>query len=110
MQLFSSSTHPSPKTVTYGRDSLLRVNQAHLLETDPGSNEPLHYHKKSIQTFIVTAGLLIVEVEGQEITLSEKQILQIEPGEQYRVVRHIGDTNYIVVGTHNEEGDRVQPS
>ncbi|MEI7579249.1 MAG: hypothetical protein WCJ58_04385 [bacterium] len=63
-------------------------------------NEKLHCHLESYTYFITIQGEGYLEVEGEEIHLTEAAVIEIAPGEKYRVLRSGEDTfAWIVVGT-----------
>lgn len=68
----------------------------------------MHYHKESIEFYIVFKGELVIDVEGQEFILNENKMLMVEPKEKH-MVKEITKTPlaYIVFATVKNPEDKV---
>lgn len=70
--------------------------------------EPLHFHKKATTFFLVLSGSGVVEVEGKEVEVKEKQLLQIDPGEKYKVLgAKQTPFSWVVISTNKDPKDRM---
>jgi mannose-6-phosphate isomerase-like protein (cupin superfamily) len=90
----------------------------HLVRTDvlsiieermpPGTSEIRHYHQKANQFFYVLRGILQIDVEGNDLTLSAGQGLHIEAGQRHQVFnRSTSDVEFLVVSNPPSHGDRI---
>lgn len=70
--------------------------------------DKLHYHQKGVVFILVLEGSGLVEVEGEELTISENEVLRISPGEKYR---HTGAAetpfSWITICTSKDPKDKV---
>lgn len=93
----------------YGKreDIKLRINYGELKRKSQ-INDPLHYHKKSTQFFLVIQGKILVEVDNKKMTFSSGCVYEITPKTKYRVLSSLTEvSSYIVIGTENKVSDRV---
>lgn len=68
-------------------------------DDDLGAEDP-HYSKQGYKYFVVVQGTLELEVEGERVTVGQRQTLMIEPGEVHRTVRLIqSPCVFVVFGT-----------
>lgn len=111
-RLHKQHPHRISEAITYGdREEIsLRINKVVLAAEQTTPTEPPHYHKESRQFFVVISGTLLVEVGEMTHTVTPESALEVEPGEVYRVTGHEGNTTFLVIGTTNQEGDRVELS
>ena len=85
----------------------LRINLS-INDSEVDLQEPLHYHKESAQLFLVVEGSVTIEVEGERFNVTPDKLLEIEPGAKYRVIQVSKNSKWLVIGTVNKEGDRVE--
>lgn len=50
------------------------------------SGEPVHYHKQATTYILVLEGSGFVEINGEKITVAQDELLEIAPGEHYRML------------------------
>lgn len=75
-------------------------------EDYPG--EPLHYHKQAITYMLVLKGSGYVEVEGEKVLVQKDELLEIAPGEKYKMIG--GEDlpfQWVTISTNKEPGDKV---
>lgn len=108
MKIHKKYEHHSKGTFYYGKreEIPLRINLSSFSSIK--MTDPLHFHKKSTQFFLVVEGEITLEVNGKSVTLSKDNLLEIVPKEKYRVRRVKKGSKYVVIGTKNAEGDRVE--
>jgi mannose-6-phosphate isomerase-like protein (cupin superfamily) len=74
----------------------------------PGTSEVRHYHREANQFFYVLRGVLQIDLEGTELTLSAGQGLHIEAGKRHQVHnRSASDVEFLVISNPPSHGDRV---
>lgn len=104
--------HSRDSNVGYwgNRDEIsIRVNYGNILESNVDIGDPLHGHKIGIQHFFVIHGELVVEVEGNLVSVNKENALEISPSTPYRVLHaSVVPCEYIVVCTVNDATDRVE--
>lgn len=61
------------------------------------SGEPLHFSEGQKKLYITHSGQAVLEVNGEEITMTPDQMIVINPGEQHRVLRVITRISFTVV-------------
>lgn len=67
-----------------------------------------HYHKQGFIYIVVIQGSGQIEVNGQPITISQNQVLAIEPGEVYRYLAVIDKPfQWITFCTSKDAEDKV---
>lgn len=73
----------------------------------PHTNEEKHYHEKSQQFFYILTGVATFELNGEMISISAGEGLQVEPGIFHRI---FNDTNndlyFLVISQPTTKGDR----
>jgi mannose-6-phosphate isomerase-like protein (cupin superfamily) len=76
--------------------------------TDNPQIDKLHYHKEGIIYILALEGKGIVEIEGENVTVTKDEVLRIAPGEKYR---HIGvqqaPFSWITICTSKKSDDKV---
>jgi mannose-6-phosphate isomerase-like protein (cupin superfamily) len=76
----------------------------------PGSEEQRHFHLRSRQFFYVLEGELAMEVDGRLHRLTERQGLEIAPGEKHQARNTSqADVRFLVISQPPGQGDR-QPA
>lgn len=70
--------------------------------------DPVHYHKKGKIYVIAIDGELTMEIDGKVQYVSAHQVLEIDPGEQYRCLgAHILPARWITICSVNDKNDKV---
>lgn len=72
------------------------------------AGEPLHFHKEATTYMLVLEGSGYVQVEGERVLVSRDQLLEIAPGEQYKMLG--GEDlpfRWICISSNKEPGDKV---
>lgn len=78
-------------------------------DNDKFPGEKLHYHTVGTTYFLGITGAGLIQVEGNEIELSEDVLLRIDPREKYGVVgAKTVPFKWIVVCTSKEKGEKVE--
>lgn len=109
MKLHKKFNHHLPGVGYWGerKDVDIRVNFGIFQAGENFPEDPLHYHKTRITYFCVLEGILMVEVEGEKITVNQEAMLEVLPMEKYRTLSvGMDGCKYIVIGSHNED-DKV---
>lgn len=63
--------------------SQIRINEAE----SQNFIDPVHFHKMGTEYYLTIEGTGVIEIEGQEVELNEKQMVMVEPGEKHAVKR-----------------------
>lgn len=73
----------------------------------PGRAETRHRHAAARQFFLVLAGTLAIEVEGELHALAQGTGLEIAPGAAHQVFNHSFDpVEFLVISQPSTRGDR----
>lgn len=74
----------------------------------PGTSEHRHHHVHARQFFQVTAGQLVIELEGTPYHLSSGDGLEIAPGQRHQVMNQ-GDVDawFMNMSSPSAHGDRI---
>ena len=89
---------------------LVKAPQLSVIEErmPPGTSEVRHYHQHSNQFFYVLRGTLLVEVNGNRVTLNAGQGIQVGAGEPHQVRNLSGaEAEFLVISSPPSHGDRV---
>lgn len=116
MRIYQAIGKQSNDTCTQKQDSFywgdpneikLAISKSSL-EANTTFTEKVHTHTNSFTYFIVITGSGFIEVEGSEIRIKQNEILEIRPGEKYRVLRSGHEKfSWIVVGTLPGNKDKI---
>jgi len=80
-----------------------------IVDNNKYPGEKLHYHKTGTTYFLSLSGVGLVQVDGKEIELPKETLLQINPGEKYKVLgAKETPFKYIVVCTSKERSEKVE--
>jgi len=84
-------------------------NLSIIKETMPkGTQEKLHYHKKSQQFFFILSGEATFEIEGTIYTVNQNQGISVSPNEKHKIKNNTDtDLEFIVVSNPISHGDRI---
>ncbi len=75
----------------------------------PGVREVKHYHEKAWQFFYVLAGEGVIHVDGEELTLSRGEAVEVPAGARHQMVNAgEGELCFLVTSVPNTEGDRIE--
>ena len=74
----------------------------------PDTVEDRHYHKHAHQFFYVIEGVLIMEVDQNEFSLSAGQGIEVTEGSSHHVSnRSTSDVRFLVISNPPTQGDRI---
>lgn len=62
----------------------LGISLAHFKKDDI-IEDPLHFHQKGFEFYLIVEGAGILEVNGKEIELNSENVAMVEPGEKHRI-------------------------
>jgi len=75
-----------------------------------GTSELRHYHHQAQQFFFVLDGEAVLEVEGKEFTLNEREGIHVLPRQAHRMFNKSGnELVFLVISQPPSHGDRVHP-
>jgi len=73
-----------------------------------GSAEVPHIHEKTHQVFFVLSGQLVLDIDGQDITLSHHDAVEIPPRTPHQAkTTHDADATFLVISTPSDPTDRT---
>lgn len=89
----------------------------HLVRTDdlsviqermpPGASEQRHYHERARQFFFVLRGVATMEIDGREVTLREREGIEVAPGVPHTMMnRSDAHVEFLVASAPKAHGDR----
>lgn len=74
----------------------------------PDAGEERHRHRNSRQFFYVLRGRAVVEIDGNEHRLTERQGIEVPPGEPHQFLnRSDDDVEFLVISAPTSRGDRI---
>lgn len=72
------------------------------------TTEVMHYHSHARQFFFVLSGIATMEIDGELITLSPNEGIEVPPLIQHQIRNESDqDVEFLVVSQPNSRGDRV---
>src|SRR3989344_6394159 len=84
--------------------SPIRINS---LLNKKGVKDDLHYHPKGHEFYIILTGKLVIEINGENVTANNGDVIQVHPGEIHRVIEVLEDSNTIIIRQEFNEDDKV---
>jgi len=68
----------------------------------PLKDEGLHIHN-SREYYLMVEGKLTLKVDGKEQTISELELIMIEPGEPHKIIKKSKKCKYVIVKEKSEK-------
>jgi quercetin dioxygenase-like cupin family protein len=111
MHLFPRKAKATPNSYYFGEfdDNPLApfsISLAHFKQSSY-TTEAKHYHTHNQKVFITLSGEAVLEVNGEEVTLTPENMIQVEPGEIHRVLRIVSQEVSFIVVLAKKENDKV---
>ncbi|WP_158795818.1 cupin domain-containing protein [Pedobacter sp. L105] len=73
----------------------------------PGTAEQYHFHKKAQQVFYVLNGPATFEIEGEIITVQDRESIHIPPLTRHRIINQsLDEIRFVVISEPKAHGDR----
>jgi len=85
--------------------SPLQINCAERKRLYP--REKYHFHKDFCEYYLVLNGLLVLKVDGTEITIKKDQMIMLEPGEKHKVVSVGKGCRYLTIKSKSYDNNKV---
>ena len=84
------------------------ISYTEIESTEQVVQDKKHFHKESVEFYIVFKGKLLMEVGENTYEISQDQMLMVEPGEVH-YIKAVVETplSFIVFATVKKEGDKV---
>lgn len=72
------------------------------------TSEVMHYHNQARQFFFVLSGTATIEMNGECISLTEKEGIEVPPLIQHQIRNDSNqDVEFLVISQPNSRGDRI---
>jgi mannose-6-phosphate isomerase-like protein (cupin superfamily) len=75
----------------------------------PGAKETRHLHSTARQFFFILSGCAVIEINGERVTLSEGQGVEVAPGTSHQFTNESPEeVHFLVVSHPSTRDDRVE--